>query len=137
MARSASAWCPGGRVAPNPEPRSIPCSTTPIAAPARETLERVEIARRMHPLELVAGRGPPLDPGDRRRQVGRAQRGEDRLNPLGALGMAGARVVPAGSRVGDDGHGHYISCPGAYRAAAAGSTPPPRASPAARAPGQT
>src|SRR5436190_406308 len=30
MARPASAWCPGGRVAPNPEPRAIPCSTAPI-----------------------------------------------------------------------------------------------------------
>ena len=76
------------------------------AATLRDALERVEIHRRVDALQLITRRGPALHPLDRARQVRRAQGGEDRLDSLGALGMAGSRVVQASSRMEDDRNGH-------------------------------
>jgi hypothetical protein len=73
----------------------------------RDALERVEIHRRVNTLQLITRCGPALHPLDRPRQVRRAQGGEDRLDPLGTLGMAGSRVVQASSRMEDDRDGHY------------------------------
>ena len=47
-------------------------------------------------------------PLDRRRQVGRAQRGEDRLDPLRALGMAQPGIVEAARAVPYDGGRHLV-----------------------------
>ena len=60
----------------------------------------------MDALQLVPRRGPALCPLDGGCQVGRAEGREDRLDPLGALGMARPRIVQASSGMEYDGDGH-------------------------------
>src|SRR2546422_5119039 len=72
-----------------------------IRRPPRSTLfpYTTLFRSRVDALQLITRRGPALHPLDRPRQVSRAQRGEDRLDSLAAIGMAGSRVVQASSRM--------------------------------------